>query len=180
MGDDKNYSYLQTPYGNTLSDRVAKHVLEHHTNSFQTYSFLERGSDERQYCAPNIELPIASIMRSKYGTFPEYHTSLDNLDFISQKGLEGSLNIYQKCIEVLENNKVYKSKCLGEPQLGKRGLYPDLSTKGSGLQVRMMTNCLAYMNGKIDLLEIAERIKVSAFDLLPIIKTLKEYNLVEQ
>ena len=55
---------LPSRMANTLSDKVASHVLKWTDKKFKTYEWSERGSDERQYCAPGIDLPIASIMRS--------------------------------------------------------------------------------------------------------------------
>lgn len=178
VGDERAYSYLPSRYGNTLSDRVALHVLEHSQPDFVKYSFLDRGSDERQYCSPGIDLPIASIMRTKYSEYPEYHTSLDNLELVTPRGLQETFYIYKECMELLEANEKYKVNCLGEPQLGKRGLYPTLSTKKSGKTVRDMMNFIAYADGNNDLIDISNIIKVSAKSLYPIIKNLKENNLL--
>lgn len=180
VGDNHTYSFLPSRLGGTVADRVAQHVLKHHAPNYVSYSFLDRGSDERQYCSPGIDLPLVSVMRSKYGTYPEYHTSLDNLEYISAAGLSGAWLAYTKCIEALENNYSYRVTCLCEPQLGKRGLYPNLSTKESVLIVRDMRNMIAYCDGNHDLLEIADKIGVSAQTLIPIAQRLFEEGLLER
>ncbi len=158
VGDSRTYSFLPSRRDNSLADRVARHVLKTKVGTWDAYSFLDRGSDERQYCSPGIDLPVASIMRSKYGTYREYHTSLDDLSVISEAGLQGSVDILKACLLILEQNETYRAAMPCEPQLGKRGLYPTLSTKESGAHVRTMMNLLAYCDGSEDLLAVAERI----------------------
>jgi aminopeptidase-like protein len=179
VGDGRAYSYLASRHGDTLADRVARHVLDRHAGDYRRYSFLARGSDERQYCAPGIDLPVCSIMRSKYGEYPEYHTSLDDLSLISPDGLAGAYGALKGCLEVLEANAVWRTTTLCEPQLGKRGLYPNLSTKESGRSVRTLTNILAYADGSRDLIALAEAIGEDARDCVPILNTLAEAGLVE-
>jgi aminopeptidase-like protein len=178
VGDTRAYSYLASRHGDTLADRVARHVLDHHAGAYLRYSFLDRGSDERQYCAPGIDLPVCSILRSKYGEYPEYHTSLDDLSLISPEGLAGAYGALKGCLEVLEANHVWRATTLCEPQLGKRGLYPTLSTKESGRSVRTLTNILAYADGSRDLIALAETIGEDARDCIPILKTLAEAGLI--
>ena len=101
VGDDRNYSVIASPDENTFADRVAHQVLKHHYPQYSSYSFTERASDERQYCSPEVELPVVGISRTKYGTYPEYHTSLDNLDLISPSGLEGGYSVVKKIIQTL-------------------------------------------------------------------------------
>ena len=180
IGDERCYSYLPSRDGDTLSDRVAKHVLKHIDSNYLSYKWTDRGSDERQYCAPGIDLPIATIMRSKYGEYPEYHTSLDNLDLVSAQGLEGGLHALKSAISVIEENKFYISTELCEPQLGKRGLYPTISTKNSHKQVETMMNTLTYCDGTISLLEIAEIIDKPLWKLVPVIEKLLDFKLVSK
>lgn len=179
VGDDRTYSYIPSRMGNTLADKVALHALKYEYPDFDRYSFLDRGSDERQYCAPGIDLPVCSICRSKYGEYPEYHTSLDNLDLISPSGLNGSFSLYRKIIDLLENNKTYQVTTKCEPQLGKRGLYPTISTKKSGEQTRTMTNLIAYCDGKNDLLDIAEIIQEDGVNLIQLTQTLEKSGVLE-
>jgi aminopeptidase-like protein len=179
VGDDRCFSYLPSRNGNTLSDFVALHVLKHTDPEFIRYTWLDRGSDERQYCAPGVDLPIASIMRSKYGEYPEYHTSLDNLELVTPTGLQGGYDALRKAIEIIEKNDHLKSTVLGEPQLGKRGLYPTLSTKDSGKQVRSMMNMLSYCDGNKSLLEIAELIDKPFWELFPLADKLIKQDLLQ-
>ena len=178
IGDDRCYSFMPSRRGNTLSDRVGKHVLKSIDSNFISYSFLARGSDERQYCAPGVDLPITSLMRSKYAEYPEYHTSLDDLSLISQSGLQGGLNALIKSIEAIEKNCFPTAMVLGEPQLGKRGLYPEISTKESTDAVRSMMDLLAYSDGTKDLVEIAEAINVPVWELYEIVEVLVKHGLL--
>jgi aminopeptidase-like protein len=178
VGDDRAYSYIASRYGNTLADRVAKNILHFNAPNYLTYSFLSRGSDERQYCAPGIDLPLCAICRSKYGEYPEYHTSADNLDLISPKGLGGAFDIYRKCLETLEGNHTYKIKCLGEPQLGKRGLYPTISKKGQYDEIKSMMDFIAYADGSNDLIAISDIINVPVEQLMKIAEKLKAAGLI--
>lgn len=178
IGDDRAYSYLPSRQENSLADQVARHVLGHMHPEYLKYSYLERGSDERQYCSPGLNLPVCSIMRSKYGCYPEYHTSLDNLDLVTPTGLQGGYNVLRRIIECLEMNQKHCSQMIGEPQLGKRGLYPDLSTATSGLAARRMMNYLAYTDGERTDLEIAEKINAPLWELSSFIRPLVEHDVV--
>ena len=158
VGDDRAYSFLHSRTGDTLADRVAKRVISEHAPHHVEYSYLDRGSDERQYCSPGVDLPVVSLMRTRYNSYPEYHTSLDDLTLVTPAGLAGSYALMEKTLRALESRRVYRATVLCEPQLGKRGLYPDLSTRGSGLEARTMTNVLAYADGTRDLADISRAI----------------------
>jgi len=181
VGDERAYSYMPSRYGNTLADKVALNILEYDIKDYKKYSFLQRGSDERQYCAPGVDLPVCSIMRSKYGEYPEYHTSFDNLELVTPKGLEESFEVYKKIIDVLENNFYYKVTVLGEPQLGKRGLYPDACTPDTDYDLAFLyRNFLAYADGKNDLIDIANIIGISVDKLIDIARLFEKHKLVER
>ena len=176
IGDNRAYSFMPSRLGNTLADRVATHVLKHKVENYVHYSFLERGSDERQYCSPLIDLPVVSIMRTKYGKYPEYHTSLDDLSLISPDGLEGGYNVLRNALEVLEKNYVYQPLIYCEPQLGKRGLYNIASNE----DIDTMGNILAYVDGKKDLIEIATEIESYALDCSVVAENLVAHELLSR
>lgn len=180
VGDERTYSYLPTRAGNTYTDRVALNILSFKSPDFIKWSYLDRGSDERQYNAPGVDLPVVSVMRSKYASYPEYHTSLDNLELVRPRGLSGSYEVLRECLNLLENNRRFKIKCICEPQLGKRGLYPAISTKSSGNYARAMMNFIAYADGARDLIEISNIINIPVWEIYPIIEKLKEHDLLEE
>jgi aminopeptidase-like protein len=180
VGDDRAYSFLPSRRGGTLADRVSTHVLDRHVGDYVRYSFLDRGSDERQYCSPLIDLPVVSVMRTMYGAYPEYHTSLDDLSLVSPAGLGGAFNILQRCLQALEANYRYRVTVPCEPQLGKRGLYPTLSTVDSARDVNAMMNLLAHADGKADLLEIADVIGTDITECAEIATRLETLGLLER
>jgi aminopeptidase-like protein len=134
------------------------HILSCHTGSPEFLEFSPFGYDERQYCSPGFNLAVGCLMRSVWGSFPEYHTSADNLEFIHPDQLAESLRICVAIFDVLENNRRYRNlNPYGEPQLGKRGLYR--STGGEGIQDEIYARLwvLNLSDSKHSLLDIAER-----------------------
>lgn len=180
IGDEGDYSCVHSPYNNTYTDKIVTHVLKHIKGPAKEYSFLERGSDERQFAAPLVNLPVCTLSRTKFGKFKEYHTSHDNLNYVTPLGLAGGFNYLKICIDILENNKYYKIKTVGEPQLGKYGLYPTISQKGSADYTRNMTNIIAYLNGENSLLEIADILNIPFNKVLEIVIKLNENNLLDE
>ena len=179
IGDEKNHGCMLTKYGNTISDKSLIEAYKNLRIKYKKFSFIENGSDERQYNSPGIDLPIASIFRSKYGTYPEYHTSLDNFNLVTLKGLSGGFKVAKKAIEIIQNKIVPKTKILCEPQMGKRGLYPTLSTIANMKKSKKMMNFIQYSDGKNSLYEIAELINLSYKDTLKIYLLLIKNKIIE-
>jgi len=179
VGDERAYSLLPSRLGDTLSDKVARHVLKWIDPGFRTHRWHERGSDERQYCAPGVGLPIASIMRSMYGSYPEYHTSLDDLvSVVTPAGLAGGYQVLRHALEAIERHCHPRATVLGEPQLGKRGLYPSISTRTSGAEALLMLDLLTWADGQHSLIDIADICEVPVWDLYPLLDTLHAHQLL--
>ena len=178
VGDERTYSYLPSRSGSTLADRVALHVSKHIYSDFARYSYLNRGSDERQYCSPGVDLPVAVVTRSKYHEYPEYHNSKDDLTMISPKGLYGGYNALKQCLICIEHNETFRVSMACEPNLGKRNLYPTLSKGGEDKSLRIIFGLMGYCDGTKDLLEIAETIGVRMQDLLETVDKLIEEGIL--
>ena len=181
VGDDDAYSYLPSRAENTISDKIALHVLKHTHPDFVRYSYLDRGSDERQYCSPGVDLPIVSIMRTKYGKYKQYHTSLDDLNYISAEGLNGAYEVLQQCLECIEKNEIYQATTLCEPKMDKRNLR---STLGASVKLeknfKYIMDVLVYADGKNDLLAIAEKLNVPMWSLFDNIEILLREKLIKK
>lgn len=178
VGDERTYSYVSTKYEDTLADRVLDNVLKFHYPGYIRFSFMKRASDERQYGSAGVDLPVCAFCRSKYHEYPEYHTSADNMDLISPEGLQGSYDVMVKVINALENNYFYQMKCKCEPQLGKRGLYPTISQKGTYEAVRAMQHFIAYADGRNDMIGISNILNIPVDQLIPIKNKLLEHHLL--
>jgi aminopeptidase-like protein len=180
VGDDRAHSYLPSRKGDTLADRVALNILKTEHPDFIRHSYLERGSDERQYCSPGVDLPVASVMRSKYCAYPEYHTSLDDLSLVTPEGLQGGFAVLRDCLVLLENNRVYRSTCVGEPHLSRRGLYPDPGSPDSRRWVTDVLDVLAYADGTNDLVDMSNVTGLPARRLYPLVAALRQSGLLEE
>ena len=127
IGDEQQHSCMLSKYKNSPSDYSLISAYKKLNIKYKEYSFLERGSDERQYNSPGIDLPISSIFRSKYGTYSEYHTSADNFDLVTTKGITGGFRVAVNAINILLNKIIPKNIILCEPKMDKRKLYRSFS-----------------------------------------------------
>ena len=177
VGDRRAYSITNTPSANSLADESLESALLG-KNKVKKYSFLQRGSDERQYCSPLVNLPVCSFSRSK--TYPEYHTSKDNLKIISQKGLQESLEVFKNIIDAFELGLTPKTKIFCEPNLGKRGLYPTLSKKDSyeNTTVQNRSNLISYSNGINNIFKISKILNLELQILLEEYRRLKKEKIL--
>jgi aminopeptidase-like protein len=158
IGDSGGFHYKKSRGGNAEIDRATAHVLKHQTEPFELLEFSPYGYDERQYCSPGFNLPVGCLMRSVWGTFPEYHTSADNLDFIRPEKLAASLRVCAAIVDALENNRSYRNlNPFCEPQLGRRNLYRTTGGNAIGQEIHARLWVLNLSDGDHSLLEIAER-----------------------
>lgn len=177
LGDDKNYSIINSPLGNNLSDYALESALIN-LKKVKKYSFLERGSDERQYCSPRVNLPITGFAKSKYHTFKQYHTSLDNLSFISPKGLFESFNVLKKIINACENSDIFPiSNFVCEPNLGKRSLLSTISKKNDGKN-KTLKNFIAYCDGNRSIFEISIILNKNLEEIVEVCEKLFQKKLI--
>jgi aminopeptidase-like protein len=180
IGDEKKHSCMLSKYRNTQADYSLMEAYKKLNIKYKEYNFLKRGSDERQFNSPGIDLPIASIFRSKYGEFPEYHTSLDNFELVTKKGLIGGFKVAKTAINLVLKKIIPINLVLCEPQMGKRGLYPMVSKKDNTLKkiTRHYMNFLQYSDGKNDLEIISKIINLDKNMTLKIYNILKKHKLV--
>jgi aminopeptidase-like protein len=177
VGDNRAYSHVQSRLGQNLADQALQASLIGLDNVVR-YSFLERGSDERQYCAPGVDLPICGFSRSKYGEYPEYHTSADNFDVVTESGLNGSFDVMKSIIDSFELGLIPKNNIKCEPQLGKRNLYPTISQKGANPDLNTRMDFLAYTDGNHSLFDISIKIKKNLGLVVSEAILLKNNNLI--
>ena len=178
IGDERSYSCMLSRDQNTISDRALIKTFRKLNITPKIYSFLKRGSDERQYNFPQVDLPIASIFRSKYNEYKEYHTSHDNFNIVTPKGIRGGYTVAREAIALILNSIYPQCKTLCEPNMGKRGLYPLVSKNQKNTKLINMMNFITYADGKFTLEEIATIIKIAPSESKKIFKFLKKKKLM--
>ena len=179
IGDASGFHYKKSRRGNAEIDRAVACVLRDCGESSEILDFSPYGYDERQYCSPGFNLPVGCLMRSVWGTFPEYHTSADNLDFIQPISLAGSLHACVKIVDVLEENRKYVNQnpyC--EPQLGRRNLYRSTGGEPSRREINARLWVLNLSDGEHSLLDIAERSDIPFSTISEAAKSLSQVGLL--
>jgi aminopeptidase-like protein len=158
VGDPGHFHYKKSRQGNAEIDRIAAHVLGHESESAEILEFSPYGYDERQYCSPGFNLAVGCLMRSVWGSYPEYHTSADNLEFIRPVQLAESLRVCAAIVDVLEHNRRYVNlNPYCEPQLGRRNLYRSTGGEAIPAEINARLWVLNLSDGEHSLLDIADR-----------------------
>ena len=180
VGDAGPFTYKKSRRSDASVDKVVLAVLEQTESEYRVVDFAPFGSDERQYCSPGFDLPVGSLMRTMYATYPEYHTSADNKAFISFKAMKAVVHKYVDIVGVLERNSTYVSLVpYGEPQLGRRGLYPTLGgQKDQVAAIESMMWLLNLADGRHDLVDMSRRSKVSLKKLCETLDVLLKHKLL--
>jgi aminopeptidase-like protein len=182
LGDSGKLHYKKSRRGDAEIDRAAAHVLHHASHDHQILDFSPYGYDERQFCSPGINLPVGRLSRTPHGTFPEYHTSADNLDFVHPEKLKESFDACLQILNLLERNGTFLNlnpKC--EPQLGKRGLYAMVGGRAdAGVREMAMLWVLNLSDGNHSLLHISERSSLSFDSIYEAAEALREKGLLRE
>lgn len=162
LGTKNNFSIIKNIKTN-FAEKIILKVLNKNYKGYKSYSWLDRGSDERQFCSPRVNLPIVCISKGKFYEFNEYHTSLDNLNFISSEDLIDSFKMLKKCIYEIEDNIFYTNVYKCEPFLTKHNLYSSMNKfdKKDHIEKTKVLNILSYCNGENDLNDISKCTKLT-------------------
>ncbi len=182
VGDAGNITYKTSRLGNAEIDQVFAHTLKNCGKEYSIEEFSPYGYDERQFCSPGFNLPIGRLSRTPFGTYPQYHTSADNLDFVKPDSLAESLAVCKSAVDLLENNRTYQNqnpKC--EPQLGKRGIYQGFgSGKDQRLKEMAMLWILNFSDGTNSLLDISKKSGLPFEVIQSMAELLRNYDLLKE
>jgi len=178
VGDEGDFTYLKTRYENQFIDKITLYILNEKKINYKIRDYAICGSDERQYNYPGIDLNIGSLMKTMYGEFNEYHTSADNLNFVTEKGINDSYNMYIECIKLIENNHIYNNKILCEPFLSKYNLYESIGSSKYRNFFNDLLSVLKFFDSKNDLIDISIKTKVSIENIYKIVEILLEKNII--
>jgi aminopeptidase-like protein len=181
VGDGGGPTYKRSRRRDAFIDRAMAHLLRSaHGEKARLLDFSPYGYDERQFCSPGFDLPVGLFQRSSFATFPEYHTSADDLDFIKPEHLADSYRLLMDAIDIAETDWTPLNLFpKGEPQLGRRGLYGALGgDKSAAAKAMAMLWVLNLADGNHSLLGIAERAGLPFGDVAAAADLLREHGLL--
>ena len=182
VGDRGAPTYKRSRRGDADIDRAAAHVLALGGRAHEIRDFSPWGYDERQYCSPGFDLPVGCLMRTPHGEYPEYHTSADDLDFVTAESMTDTLEICLAMFDVIERNGVYRNlNPYGEPQLGRRGIYGAIGGSSDKRADELALLWVLNMSdGSRSLLDVAERSKLPFDVVARAAQVLTEHELLAQ
>ena len=179
VGDSAPLTYKRSRRGDALVDRAAASVLGRGGKEGQIVDFVPWGWDERQFNSPGFDLPVGSFSRSREGEYEEYHSSADNLELVRPASLDDALRAVLEILDVLETDRRYVNLSpKGEPQLGRRGLYPQVGGPAAEQEQLAMLWVLNQSDGSNSLLDIAERSQIPFSSLRDSARKLVEAELL--
>ena len=182
IGDERKYSCVLSKYQNSITDKCLLEAYKKLKIKFTKYSFLKRGSDERQFNYPGVDFPMATISRSKFFEYPEYHTSLDNFKLVTKKGIYGGFKVAKEAIDIFQKKIIPITTTICEPRLSKRGLHKNISIKSNYSYKNNIKNLLSfhqYSDGTNDLGQIADYLKINNKLSKRLYFTLKKNKLIK-
>ena len=180
VGDDRAHSLLPTRNGDHHIDVIARHVLSQIEPMYKEYPWASRGSDERQYSAPLVGIPMVSVMRSKYYEYSEYHTSHDDLErVVSAAGLAGGFEAIRQALEILEQDVYPTALVRGEPMLSALGLYSTLGAGRYSSSPQKLLDIWSFCDGSLSTLDIATKLCLSFVEVREVVDTLLKHELVQ-
>jgi aminopeptidase-like protein len=177
LGDAAPLTYKRSRRGNAPIDRLMSHLLR---ESGRTLDWSPYGYDERQFCSPGFDLPVGRLSRAPHGTYPEYHTSADDLSFVDPTQVTAAIDLVLAAFDAVEVGLVPRSLApYGEPQLGRRGLFRSTGgALGAGTREYALLWLLSLADGEHDLVAVAERSGLPLADLLASARLLRGAGLL--
>ena len=179
VGDKSRFSLISSLNENTYSDKIAYRVLEKNFK-FKKFSFLKRGSNERQFGCQNLNLPFVTICRSRFGDYPEYHTSKDNLNLINEKNLMESSFLIKKIVDEIQQNSVYIKQTICEPFLTKYNLVNLIGGPKKSKFFEDIQNVIAYCGRDYDLKELSKKLNITKKEIKKLIYILKKKKILKE
>ena len=158
LGDGAPLTYKQSRRGDAIVDRAAAYALPRVDAHARIVDFTPWGWDERQFNSPGFDLPVGCLSRSREGEYAEYHSSADGIDFVRSEALAHALAAVVELVRVIDENRRYVNLAPeGEPELGRRGLYPTAGGPAAEQEQLAMLWVLNQSDGRSSLVDIAER-----------------------
>lgn len=178
VGDKGKFSLISSLSENTYADKISLRILK--KRNFKKYSFLDRGSNERQFGCQNLNLPFVTICRSRFGDYKQYHTSADNLKILSEKNLRESTILIRDIIYEIQKNRIFLKNTTCEPFLTKYNLVNLIGGPKKDRYFQEIQNIVAYAGKDFDIKELSIKLKINFKKVLEIILKLKKIRILKE